>query len=77
MKADTVREAKRPVRSFRLDREGKSDLWLLFSVIAFGVMIHGPLGLTDGQIDILIWCLLAAGLALTLVPRVWKSVRRQ
>ena len=43
MKDDTVRGTKRPVRSFRLDREGKSDLWQLFSIFAIGWVMRVPI----------------------------------
>ena len=75
MKDDTVRVTKRPVRSFRLDREAKTDLWPIFGVIA--LFVTEWLGLTDRQVNILQWCLFAAALAGWLVPRVWKCVRRR
>ena len=76
MKDDTVREAKRPVRSFRLDRGGKSNLWSLFSIFAMGWVIYVPiqewLGVPWWQSCIALVCYDVAELGL----RRWRSVRR-
>ena len=77
MKDDTVRGAKRPVRSFRLDREGKSDLGELVWAFAMGWVILVPiqewLGVPWWQTVIALVCFSVAVLGL----RRWRSVRRQ